>query len=90
MARNAEHRAELDALAVRLASPRRARTASPDPEREAATPAQEFDTLLRDLESKLTAVAEDAEHIVLAHPLATLGAAFLLGLVIGRMVGGRR
>lgn len=39
------------------------------------------------LHAELSEAAEDAEDIVSAHPLAAVGAAMLLGIVIGRMMG---
>jgi len=43
--------------------------------------------MLHDFEDTLSDAAEDAEDIVISHPLAAVAAAFLLGLVIGRVVG---
>jgi hypothetical protein len=86
MAPKKRPRAELDALAAGLARPDPTDPPHPDhgrPDRGGTEP-HEFDAILRDLEIRLAAAAEDAEHIVASHPLASLAAAFLLGLVIGR------
>jgi ElaB/YqjD/DUF883 family membrane-anchored ribosome-binding protein len=53
---------------------------------EAAQPG-EAETLLRELEACLGKAGEDAEDLVARHPLAAVGAAFLLGLLAGRMMG---
>ncbi len=47
----------------------------------------EAETLLRELEATLGKAGEDAEELVTRHPLAAVAAAFLLGLLAGRMVG---
>ena len=55
---------------------------------EAETPPQgEVETLLRELESCLGKAGEEAEELVTRHPLAAVAAAFLLGILAGRMVG---
>jgi ElaB/YqjD/DUF883 family membrane-anchored ribosome-binding protein len=94
MAKPDPHRAELNELAAELARPaagghREADTTAatgrqPDPDR-----ALEFETLMRELQSKLSDAADDAEEIVMTHPLAVVASAFLLGIAIGRMVGRR-
>jgi ElaB/YqjD/DUF883 family membrane-anchored ribosome-binding protein len=52
-----------------------------------AQPQGEVETLLRDLESCLGKAGDEAEELVTRHPLAAVGAAFLLGILAGRMVG---
>jgi ElaB/YqjD/DUF883 family membrane-anchored ribosome-binding protein len=88
-------RAELDELAAELkgeTADAASRADPVDPAHEQhtgeGTDAHDYRAILRDLEHKLCEAAEDAEHIVVAHPLAAVAAAFLLGLMIGRM-GGR-
>jgi ElaB/YqjD/DUF883 family membrane-anchored ribosome-binding protein len=44
---------------------------------------------MRELQGKLSDAADDAEEIVMTHPLAAVASAFLLGIAIGRMVGRR-
>jgi len=50
-------------------------------------PRHEAETLLRDLEACLGKAGEEAEDLVVRHPLAAVAAAFLLGILAGRMVG---
>lgn len=52
---------------------------------EAPTAFAELETLLRKLGDQLSEAVEDAEDAVMAHPLSSVGAAFLLGLAIGRL-----
>jgi len=52
-----------------------------------AAPQGEIETLLHELESCLGKAGEEAEELVTRHPLAAVGAAFLLGILAGRMVG---
>ena len=54
---------------------------------EEAPPQSEAETLLHELESSLGKAGEEAEELVKHHPLAALAAAFLLGLLAGRMLG---
>ena len=85
------HRAELNELAAELAQlatgPRgggadaRSQTQS-DGLREA-------ERIIGELQSKLSEAASDAEEVVTAHPLAAVASAFLLGLLLGRMMGRR-
>ena len=53
----------------------------------AAAPQGEMETLLHELESCLGKAGDEAEELVTRHPLAAVGAAFLLGILAGRMVG---
>jgi ElaB/YqjD/DUF883 family membrane-anchored ribosome-binding protein len=90
MAKRDPHRAELDELAADLARPAAGRrgdadaAAVSDPDRSL-----EIEPLLRELQSKLSDAADDAEAILTAHPLVAVASAFLLGIVIGRMMGRR-
>jgi ElaB/YqjD/DUF883 family membrane-anchored ribosome-binding protein len=45
----------------------------------------ELESLLRNLSDQLSHVAEDAEDAIASHPLSSVGAAFVLGLAIGRL-----
>ena len=49
-------------------------------------PLGEIETLLHELESCLVKAGDEAEELVTRHPLAAIGAAFLLGILVGRMV----
>ena len=46
--------------------------------------------LLHELQASLAKAGEEAEDLVAAHPLATVAAGFLLGLLAGRMLGRAR
>jgi ElaB/YqjD/DUF883 family membrane-anchored ribosome-binding protein len=48
----------------------------------------ELESLLRKLGDQLSDVAEDAEDAIASHPLSSVGAAFVLGLAIGRLTRG--
>jgi len=47
----------------------------------------EIEKLLRDLEEGLKGAADEAGELVGEHPLAAVASAFLLGLVVGRILG---
>ena len=49
----------------------------------------EIEKLIRELQDKLSDAADDVEEIVMAHPIAVVASAFLLGIAIGRMMGRR-
>jgi ElaB/YqjD/DUF883 family membrane-anchored ribosome-binding protein len=100
MAKPTPHRAELDELAAEVKRPsappappahRRhdAATANATGDHPGREGAVEIERLVRELESKLSDAAADAEAIVAAHPLAVVASAFLLGIAIGRMMGRR-
>jgi hypothetical protein len=81
-------RAELDALAAELAARARQSSQFPEPEREAAPEGDEapdVETLLDDLSTLLDDGMAEARQAAAEHPVATVAAAFLLGLVLGRM-----
>jgi hypothetical protein len=95
MAAKKPRRAELDELAAELKGTAAGAGSSADALNSAGEPhaddgagAHDYRAILRDLERKLADAADDAEHIVVSHPLAAVAAAFLLGWLIGRM-GGR-
>jgi len=74
-----------DSLASGSAAPH-SKAASSD-SASAETPHSEFDRALNELKQCFTDVAEEAEELVGEHPVASLAAAFVLGLVIGRITG---
>jgi len=45
----------------------------------------ELESLLRKLRVQLSEAVDEAEDTVMSHPLSSVGAAFLLGLAIGRL-----
>lgn len=61
--------------------------AETSPAEPAAGSKSEAETLLHELESSLGKAGEEAEELVKHHPLAAVAAAFLLGLLAGRMLG---
>ena len=62
------------------------RTAKAEAAAAAEAPQGEVETVLRELESCLGKAGEEAEELVTRHPLAAVAAAFLLGILAGRMV----
>jgi ElaB/YqjD/DUF883 family membrane-anchored ribosome-binding protein len=82
MAKKKSVRAELGDLQSQLkhAEAPKANHAEPPPRHET-------DRIFAELESGLTKAGEEAEELVAAHPLAAVAAAFLLGLVAGRILG---
>lgn len=52
-----------------------------------APPPGQVETLLEELQSSLGKAGEEAEELVARHPLAAVAAAFLLGILAGRMMG---
>ena len=92
MAKREPHRAELNELASELARPVAGRRQQADPPTASGDQpdrALEFEKVVRELQSKLTDAADDAEQLVVAHPFAAVASALLLGIVIGRMMGRR-
>ena len=87
-------RAELDELAAALKGAAANGRGNAEPSSAAGEPgeggtgADDDRAILRDVERAFSAAAEGTEHIVASHPLAAVAAAFLLGLMVGRM-GGR-
>ncbi len=94
MTRKNSLRGEIDTLQAELTRPAAdtpnaaaaGHTAGDHPGRDGA-PTSDMERLLRDLQSTLSAAADDVEATVASHPLAVLGMAFLLGVLIGRMSG---
>jgi ElaB/YqjD/DUF883 family membrane-anchored ribosome-binding protein len=89
MSKSDPHRAELHELAAELARPADGRRSAGDRAAGASEESHDIEALLRELQDKLSEAASDAEEVVLAHPLAAVASAFLLGLVLGRMMGRR-
>jgi hypothetical protein len=52
-----------------------------------AEPAPELEAMLKDLRDTIADASEDAEKAIAAHPGLAVGAAFLLGLIVGRVSG---
>jgi hypothetical protein len=52
-----------------------------------AEPPPEIEAMLGELRDAIADAAEDAGKAVAAHPALALGAAFLLGLMVGRVSG---
>lgn len=75
-------RAELESLRAALV-PAPAPSAVP----ARAEPAPELEAMLKDLRETLANASEDAEKAIVAHPGLAVGAAFLLGLMVGRVSG---
>lgn len=46
----------------------------------------EVERVLQELQLRLAEVTEGAEDTIAAHPLASVGAAFLLGIAVGRLI----
>ena len=84
MAKKRSVKTELGDLQAELSRTAGAEKASAEAE---APPHSEAETLLRELESSLGKAGEEAEELVTRHPLAAVAAAFLLGLLAGRMLG---
>lgn len=83
MAKKRSVKSELGDLQAEL---KRAEAETPAADPEPA-PKSEAETLLRELESSLGKAGEEAEELVKHHPLAAVAAAFLLGLLAGRILG---
>ncbi|WP_112662641.1 hypothetical protein [Microvirga flavescens] len=86
---------ELDALRADLRKarePKRRRAPAPqakepDPVATDTSATAELQKQLKDLEEVLSEYAESAEDIIAKHPLVAVGAAFVLGIAIGRLFG---
>jgi ElaB/YqjD/DUF883 family membrane-anchored ribosome-binding protein len=83
MAKKRSVKSELGDLQAQL---KRAEAETPAAEPEAAAKS-EAERLLHELESHLGKAGEEAEELVKHHPLAAVAAAFLLGLLAGRVLG---
>ena len=77
-------RAELEGLRAALMQPQ---PTAPEPADEKPEPQPEIETLLAELRDALANAAEDAGEAISAHPAVAISAAFLLGLIIGRVSG---
>lgn len=53
-----------------------------------AEDASELERALHELRRHMTDVAKEAEEMVSEHPMASLAAAFCLGMIAGRLSGG--
>jgi ElaB/YqjD/DUF883 family membrane-anchored ribosome-binding protein len=50
----------------------------------------DIEDVLRELQERLEAAAEDAEDLVVAHPFASVAAAFLLGALVAGLISRAR
>jgi hypothetical protein len=76
-------RATLDTLGAKQAPSR-----SDQPDSDGSSDwMSDVDKIVQELRVKLAEAAENAEDLAIAHPFATLTAALLLGIVIGRTMG---
>lgn len=50
----------------------------------------QVEQVLRELQAQLKDVADDAETLVAEHPLVSVASAFLLGVVVGRLLARAR
>jgi ElaB/YqjD/DUF883 family membrane-anchored ribosome-binding protein len=85
------HAAELRALHETLQSPATGDAPADGRETSEVTVTAEESELvatLRELKDGLIAVAENADDVIITHPVASVGAAFLLGLAVGRLMRG--
>ena len=82
--------AELEALrnAITAQQTDRNLRAGPASEPQVTYEEPELVAALRDLKDHLVQLAEGADDIIGEHPAASVGAAFLLGLAIGRLMRG--
>ena len=78
-----QHRTELHALRTEVGSREPAPVTAP-PNAEDAT---ELERALHELRRHMTDVAKEAEEMVTEHPMASLAAAFCLGMIVGRLSG---
>ena len=85
MSQQDDMQAELDALQRELkqgAHPNEARSQG------ASAPASaDFERILQEIQARLKDAAEDSEEVITEHPFAAVASAFLLGFVVGRLLG---
>ena len=77
-----QHRTELHALRTEVGRGEPAPAAVPDTE-----DATELERALHELRRHMTDVAKEAEEMVTEHPMASVAAAFCLGMIVGRISG---
>jgi ElaB/YqjD/DUF883 family membrane-anchored ribosome-binding protein len=78
-----QHRSELHALGAEVGS-REPAPVTAVPNAENAT---ELERALHELRRHMTDVTKEAEEMVAEHPMASLAAAFCLGMIVGRLSG---
>lgn len=89
MKKRAELSAEMAAMRSSLAeSPPAARAAEPAAARSATAAEDELTRALGELRECLGTLPSAAEEEIAAHPLASVAAAFLLGVAVGRLSRG--
>ena len=78
-----QHRSELLALSAEVGNWESAPvTAMPN-----AEGTTELERALLELRRQMTDVAKEAEEMVTEHPMASIAAAFCLGMIVGRLSG---
>jgi len=80
-----QHQTELHALRAEVSGREAPITAVPNVEDET-----ELERALHELRRHMTGVAKEAEEMVAEHPMASLAAAFCLGMIAGRLSGGSK
>ncbi len=83
----ADLNAELAALRAEI---RRKRPEAPDPkppESAKSGVGHELEAMLTELRDALAEASDETRDAVASHPIATLAAAFLLGIIVGRITG---
>jgi hypothetical protein len=81
-------RAELDTLRVNPGGAKSDQPASTNG--DSSDRASDLHEIVQELRVKLAEAAHNAEDLAAAHPLATVTAALLLGIVLGRKMGSTR
>jgi ElaB/YqjD/DUF883 family membrane-anchored ribosome-binding protein len=80
------HREELSALQQELGG----RTAASQEDAASQENRTELDRALEELHRALAGAAAEAEEMVAEHPMASLAAAFCVGMIVGRLSGAYR
>lgn len=81
------NRRELDMLHAELGARSASAQSADTSPKEART---ELDDALDELQRALTSAAAEAEEMVTEHPMASLAAAFCVGMIVGRLSGAFR
>ncbi len=82
-------RAELAALKAELGrhTPASVKEAVAAGELAVAAEMKELEPMLHELRDALTEASEETREAIAGHPLMAVGAAFLLGIIVGRISG---
>lgn len=78
-------RSELDRLRADIDAIRAAKPAPPPPSAEGEQPPQTLEDQIRHLAAQAQDLLEEAEDTVATHPAASLAAALVLGIALGRL-----